>query len=383
MLRKTPCWNEYVIPEDGKDSVLQNYFNHPSQFLLQSQDGKAYEPGYVKTDPKIVNCDDIIVLDEVDLEKKLVMKSDADAEEAHLEAARAVSGDTAATSEIAPVVKSGLSESDISAGGAAQTKHPVAILPFDGVYLLVVHTAAVPESVIGNDSYIAEIDIEMRSDYGYLSAVEALGRRARAGLRGSEGGGDRARAGRAQGGQAGRGGNDAEGKTARAQAGRRGRRGEGTGTQGKRWGAEGRGRARGSAAAGYHQFEKCLTDWKELWVDDAYWHVLFAVVLLVIMILWRPSNNNQRFAFSPLLDDGSDADDEEEAEKLMADISDTMKFRNTRNSTSSSPRESRSVEDDLKWVEENIPSSIADSALPILDSDEEIVTSKFEISKMQ
>lgn len=51
----------------------------------------------------------------------------------------------------------------------------------------------------------------------------------------------------------------------------------------------------------------------------------------------------QRFAFSPLLDDGSDADDEEEAEKLMADISDTMKFRNTRNSTSSSPRESRSV----------------------------------------
>ncbi|ROT61119.1 hypothetical protein C7M84_021136 [Penaeus vannamei] len=83
----------------------------------------------------------------------------------------------------------------------------------------------------------------------------------------------------------------------------------------------------------YHQFEKCLTDWKELWVDDAYWHVLFAVVLLVIMILWRPSNNNQ--------------------------------------------------EDDLKWVEENIPSSIADSALPILDSDEEIVTSKFEISKMQ
>lgn len=50
----------------------------------------------------------------------------------------------------------------------------MAVLPFDGVYLLVVHTAAVPESVIGNDSYIAEIDIEMRSDYGYLSAVGML-----------------------------------------------------------------------------------------------------------------------------------------------------------------------------------------------------------------
>lgn len=68
----------------------------------------------------------------------------------------------------------GLSESDISAGGAAQTKHPVAVLPFDGVYFLMVHTAAVPETVIGNDSYIAKIDIEMRSDYGYLSAVGML-----------------------------------------------------------------------------------------------------------------------------------------------------------------------------------------------------------------
>ncbi|KAK3862795.1 hypothetical protein Pcinc_031373 [Petrolisthes cinctipes] len=133
----------------------------------------------------------------------------------------------------------------------------------------------------------------------------------------------------------------------------------------------------------YHEFEDCLRDWKELWVDDAYWHVLFAIILLVIMILWRPSNNNQRFAFTPLLDDGSDADDEEESEKLMADISDTMKYRNTKGSTSSSPRESRSVEEDLKWVEENIPSSLADNALPILDSDEEILTTKFEFSKMQ
>jgi len=34
-------------------------------------------------------------------------------------------------------------------------------------------------------------------------------------------------------------------------------------------------------------------------------------------------------------------------------------------------------------VEENIPSSMADSALPILDSDEEIINTKFEVSKMQ
>ena len=43
-----------------------------------------------------------------------------------------------------------------------------------------------------------------------------------------------------------------------------------------------------------HKLTKCLTDWKELYVDDAYWHVLFSAVLLVIMVLWRPTNNNQR-----------------------------------------------------------------------------------------
>ncbi|XP_042880918.1 transmembrane protein 87A-like [Penaeus japonicus] len=507
MLRKTPCWNEYVIPEDGKDTVLKNYFNHPGQFVLESKDGKVYEPGFVKTEPERFPCDDNIILDEVDLETKLVMKSDADAKEAHVAAARAVAGDTAPT-ENAPVTKSGVSANDISAGGAAQTKHPVAILPFDGVYLLVVHTA-VADDVLGNDSYIAEIDIEMRSDYGYLSAVDwpllgfyvamcvvyliyglawlivsfmhwrellrvqywigtviLLGMLEKAVFT-------------AEYSSINQNGYSVPGLIILAELASCAKRtlarmlviivSLGFGIVKPRLGVilhrvvgvgllyfvlssiEGCTRALQSRSdpqkqvllaslplsllesaiclwiftglvqttrilrlrrnlvklslyrhftntlafaviasvifmvwsIRYHQFEKCLTDWKELWVDDAYWHVLFAVVLLVIMILWRPSNNNQRFAFSPLLDDGSDADDEEEAEKLMADISDTMKFRNTRNSTSSSPRESRSVEDDLKWVEENIPSSIADSALPILDSDEEIVTSKFEISKMQ
>lgn len=49
-------------------------------------------------------------------------------------------------------------------------------------------------------------------------------------------------------------------------------------------------------------------NWKELWVHEAYWHVLFSIVLLVIMILWRPTNNNQRYAFTPLLDNPDDDD---------------------------------------------------------------------------
>lgn len=40
---------------------------------------------------------------------------------------------------------------------------------------------------------------------------------------------------------------------------------------------------------------------------------------------------------------------------------------------------SNSLDSDLRWVEENIPAS----TLPLLDSDEEIINTKFEVSKMQ
>ena len=38
-------------------------------------------------------------------------------------------------------------------------------------------------------------------------------------------------------------------------------------------------------------------------------------------------------------------------------------------------------EDPLKWVEENIPD--IEGALPVIDSEEEIETTKIEISKLQ
>lgn len=66
-----------------------------------------------------------------------------------------------------------------------------------------------------------------------------------------------------------------------------------------------------------------LKDWKELWIDEAYWHILFSVLLLVIMILWRPTNNNQRYAFTPLLDA---ADDDEEEDQFVNDAYGTQFF---------------------------------------------------------
>ena len=62
----------------------------------------------------------------------------------------------------------------------------------------------------------------------------------------------------------------------------------------------------------YHKVGDCLTEWRDLWVDEAFWHLLFSVILCVIMILWRPSQNNQRYAFTPLLDREEDYSSDED-----------------------------------------------------------------------
>ncbi|KAL6471217.1 hypothetical protein MHYP_G00198670 [Metynnis hypsauchen] len=128
------------------------------------------------------------------------------------------------------------------------------------------------------------------------------------------------------------------------------------------------------------KLSKCQSDWRELWIDDAFWRFLFSTILLVIMFLWRPSANNQRYAFSPLVDEVSD---EEEAEQLMNEVFEGVKMRGIKSEANGSVKPNK-VDEDLKWVEENIPSSIADVALPpLLDSDEETMTTKFEMSKME
>uniref|UniRef100_A0A671TS10 Zgc:162698 n=1 Tax=Sparus aurata TaxID=8175 RepID=A0A671TS10_SPAAU len=121
------------------------------------------------------------------------------------------------------------------------------------------------------------------------------------------------------------------------------------------------------------KMSKCQSDWRELWIDDAFWRFLFSIILLVIMFLWRPSANNQRYAFSPLLDEESE---EEEKEPMMNEAFEGMKMRGMKNETNGSVKANK-VDEDLKWVEENIPSSMADVALPpLLDSDE---VSRFDL----
>ncbi|KAL0972838.1 hypothetical protein UPYG_G00195370 [Umbra pygmaea] len=128
------------------------------------------------------------------------------------------------------------------------------------------------------------------------------------------------------------------------------------------------------------KFSKCQSDWRELWITDAFWRFLFSTLLLVIMFLWRPSANNQRYAFSPLVDEESD---DEAKEQLVNDAFEGVKMRGLKSETNGAAKPNK-VDEDLKWVEENIPSSIADVAIPpLLDSDEEIMTTTFEMSKME
>ncbi|XP_070772293.1 transmembrane protein 87A [Enoplosus armatus] len=127
----------------------------------------------------------------------------------------------------------------------------------------------------------------------------------------------------------------------------------------------------------------CQSDWIELWVEDAFWRFLFSVILFVIMFLWRPSANNQRYAFTPLIDDS----DDEEIEEFIAsvNIADGIKLRASKSETNGTVKPAETNPDeDLKWVEDNIPSSLTDVALPVLlDSDEEIMTTRYEMSKLE
>ncbi|XP_030575118.1 transmembrane protein 87A-like [Archocentrus centrarchus] len=127
----------------------------------------------------------------------------------------------------------------------------------------------------------------------------------------------------------------------------------------------------------------CQRGWRDLWVDDAFWRLLFSTILLVIMVLLRPSANSQRFSHSPLIDD-DDEEEEEAKEPMLNEAFEGMKMRGSKPDTNGSQKVLSKEDEDLKWVEENIPTTVADVALPVmLDEEEEILKTKMERSKME
>ncbi|KAG9336794.1 hypothetical protein JZ751_003142 [Albula glossodonta] len=126
----------------------------------------------------------------------------------------------------------------------------------------------------------------------------------------------------------------------------------------------------------------CQSGWRDLWVDDAFWRLLFSTILWVIMLLLRPSANSQRFSHSPLIDE--DDDEDESKEPMLNEAFEGMKMRGTKPETNGAQKLLNKEDEDLKWVEENIPTTVADVALPVmLDEEEEILKTKMERSKME
>lgn len=84
----------------------------------------------------------------------------------------------------------------------------------------------------------------------------------------------------------------------------------------------------------------------------------------------------------PLIDDSDD-----EVEEFMVtseNLTEGIKLRTSKTVSNGTAKAAASdnFDEDLKWVEENIPSAFTDMALPALDSDEEIMTRSEMAQKM-
>uniref|UniRef100_A0AAY4C3H5 GOST seven transmembrane domain-containing protein n=1 Tax=Denticeps clupeoides TaxID=299321 RepID=A0AAY4C3H5_9TELE len=108
------------------------------------------------------------------------------------------------------------------------------------------------------------------------------------------------------------------------------------------------------------KFVECHTGWRDLWVDDAFWRLLFSTILLVIMVLLRPSVNSQRFSHSPLIDDDDDDEEDEAKEPMLNEAFEGMKMRGTKSEMNGAQKLINKEDEDLKWVEENIPTTVVD-----------------------
>eukprot|EP00124_Ichthyophonus_hoferi_P000678 Ihof_evm7s27 gene=Ihof_evmTU7s27 len=89
-------------------------------------------------------------------------------------------------------------------------------------------------------------------------------------------------------------------------------------------------------------------NWQYHWFKSVAWKVIFLFVLLSIMVIWRPSNNISRFAYTPL-----DNEDEEDLQNIVPTAYvDMVKMR-----VVSSRGDRDEEEEDLNWAEENVPST--------------------------
>lgn len=127
--------------------------------------------------------------------------------------------------------------------------------------------------------------------------------------------------------------------------------------------------------------------WRSFWWNVASWQLIFLFILLGVMFLLRPNMNNARFAYAALETDENSDEGEGEISVVPGFAMQAMTKRSAAaNRRTNAAFSVPSAEDDLQWVEENVPTSLlpADQLAGFaLDSDEDVVDTRYELSKMQ
>lgn len=126
--------------------------------------------------------------------------------------------------------------------------------------------------------------------------------------------------------------------------------------------------------------------WENAWLLEAFGHILFTIVLIGILVLWRPSMNNSRYAYATLETDLLEDEDYQVVPNFGSETM-TARTKSSRGMKPPEPVQRANVEDDLAWVEENIPAAVLSNdhtlASITMDSDEDIMETRLLMNKME
>eukprot|EP01135_Chromosphaera_perkinsii_P005428 Nk52_evm3s349 gene=Nk52_evmTU3s349 len=97
---------------------------------------------------------------------------------------------------------------------------------------------------------------------------------------------------------------------------------------------------------------------KYKWIDILLWKGLFFIMVVCTAVLWRPTKNNRQYAYSAVAERtfDDDWDDHPNQPNFTG-----MKLRTLR-------RVEEDDEDDLRWVEENIPTAADDEGISFMEA---------------
>jgi len=110
--------------------------------------------------------------------------------------------------------------------------------------------------------------------------------------------------------------------------------------------------------------------WKSQWIWTAFWHVLYLVILVGIAVIWRPTANNTRYAYSEISMEGTD----EITLQPLNLVSDTLVQQRPTRTTKKDDQEKEQKQPEKSVQEHTVAFSIDDDD----DKEAQLATSKME-----